>query len=116
MELNQIKDPTARQRRLVELNVKEQCLNIFKTAVVQRKRIETFEAQKALGIFQSAHLSLSSVTHTHISFTYFSLSPSYISHLLPYQGDDSGYQFTEPRIHGFTYDPTTGEAKRLRYL
>jgi hypothetical protein len=41
IELNGITDLNARQRRLVELNVIEQCLNIFKTAVVQRKRVET---------------------------------------------------------------------------
>ena len=66
-ELNAIEDITARQRRLVELNVVEQvnysswkdlktllkflilyyhapqCLNIFKTAVVQRKRVSTHQ-------------------------------------------------------------------------
>lgn len=41
VELNKIQDPMARQRRLVELNVIEQCLNIFKTAVVQKRRVET---------------------------------------------------------------------------
>ena len=41
-ELNSIVDDNERQRRLVELNVIEQCLNIFKTAVVQRKRVETY--------------------------------------------------------------------------
>ena len=39
-ELSRIKEPIARQRRLVELNVIEQCLNIFKTAVVQKRRVE----------------------------------------------------------------------------
>ena len=38
-----IDDLKKRQRRLVELNVIEQCLNIFKTAVVQRRRVATFE-------------------------------------------------------------------------
>lgn len=40
-ELNAITDVRDRQRRLVELNVIEQCLNIFKTAVVQRRRLDT---------------------------------------------------------------------------
>lgn len=35
-ELNAIADEDARYRRLVELNVREQCVNIIKTAVVQR--------------------------------------------------------------------------------
>ncbi len=35
-ELDGIADPVARERRLVELNVQEQCLNVIKTAVVQR--------------------------------------------------------------------------------
>jgi len=32
----------ARHRRLVECNVIEQCINLFKTGVVQRRRVETF--------------------------------------------------------------------------
>jgi len=47
-ELDEIEDATLRQRRLVELNVIEQCLNIFKTAVVQRKRVETHLSSKDL--------------------------------------------------------------------
>jgi carbonic anhydrase len=35
-ELNRIKDPEAKNRRLVELNVQEQCLNVMKTLDVQR--------------------------------------------------------------------------------
>lgn len=42
-ELLQIQDSTARNRRLVEINVIEQCLNVFKTAVVQRRRVETYK-------------------------------------------------------------------------
>jgi len=40
-ELEAIGDIEQRTRRLVELNVMEQCLNIFKIGVVQRKRLET---------------------------------------------------------------------------
>jgi carbonic anhydrase len=39
--LDLIKDPEQLHRTLVELNVIEQCLNIFKTGVVQRKRAQT---------------------------------------------------------------------------
>ena len=42
-ELNAIQDPEARHRRIVEINVVEQCLNLYKTGVVQRKRLKTFE-------------------------------------------------------------------------
>jgi len=42
-ELDAITDPLARQRRLVELNTIEQCLNIYKTECVQRRRIVTFK-------------------------------------------------------------------------
>lgn len=35
-ELNAISDETARYNRLVELNVEEQCINLLKTAAVQR--------------------------------------------------------------------------------
>ncbi len=59
----------------MELNVIEQCLNIFKTAVVQRKRVETYEKR---------------------------------------EGGDAKYEFTEPRIHGFVYDPVTGDLKKLQ--
>ncbi|GMH98946.1 hypothetical protein TrLO_g14229 [Triparma laevis f. longispina] len=45
-ELNAIKDPEQRHRRLVELNVIEQCINLFKTGVVQRKRVETFRSDE----------------------------------------------------------------------
>jgi hypothetical protein len=41
-ELDSISDPEQRHRRLVELNVIEQCINLFKTGVVQRQRVETF--------------------------------------------------------------------------
>jgi len=40
-ELEAIEDLEARHRRLVEINVVEQCLNVYKTTVVQRKRLET---------------------------------------------------------------------------
>ena len=39
-ELDAIDDPIEQQRRLVELNVEEQCINIIKTAVVQRNYLE----------------------------------------------------------------------------
>lgn len=42
-ELNAIRDPEARHRRLVELNVIEQCINLFKTGVVQRRRVTTYQ-------------------------------------------------------------------------
>ena len=40
-ELDAIKDEEARHRKLVELNVAEQCLNLYKTGVVQKRRLET---------------------------------------------------------------------------
>ena len=39
--LDQIDNPEERHHRLVELNVVEQCLNLYKTDVVQRKRLQT---------------------------------------------------------------------------
>ena len=41
-ELDAIEDLEQRHRRFVELNVKEQCLNLFKTNVVQAKRLKTY--------------------------------------------------------------------------
>jgi carbonic anhydrase len=40
-ELDAIEGAEDRHRRLVELNVVEQCLNLYKTSVVQKQRIET---------------------------------------------------------------------------
>ena len=46
-ELSAIPSLEQRQKRLVELSTVEQCLNIFKTGSVQRRRVEThLEAQK----------------------------------------------------------------------
>jgi carbonic anhydrase len=42
-ELDAIKDPEERHRRLVDLNVIEQCVNLFKTGVIQAKRIESYK-------------------------------------------------------------------------
>lgn len=39
-ELDAIKDEEARYKRLVELNVQEQCINVVKTAVVQRAALD----------------------------------------------------------------------------
>jgi carbonic anhydrase len=46
-ELDAIQDDEEHHRRLVELNVVEQCLNLYKTKVVQKKRLET-HADKSL--------------------------------------------------------------------
>eukprot|EP00607_Mallomonas_marina_P000965 CAMPEP_0182440102 /NCGR_PEP_ID=MMETSP1167-20130531/86850_1 /TAXON_ID=2988 /ORGANISM="Mallomonas Sp, Strain CCMP3275" /LENGTH=112 /DNA_ID=CAMNT_0024633963 /DNA_START=50 /DNA_END=388 /DNA_ORIENTATION=+ len=67
-EIFSIKDIKARQDRVVELNVKEQCINLFKTVQVQRARKESAAAGKA---------------------------------------------FEEPQIHGYCFDPHTGELKKL---
>ncbi|KAJ3290047.1 hypothetical protein HDU79_003594 [Rhizoclosmatium sp. JEL0117] len=42
-ELTKIPDSEDRHRRLVELNVQEQCLNILKTGSVQRLRMKSFK-------------------------------------------------------------------------
>jgi carbonic anhydrase len=43
-ELNAISDPEVRHRRFVDLNVIEQCMNVFRTGVVQKRRKETLMA------------------------------------------------------------------------
>jgi carbonic anhydrase len=40
-ELDAIQDQDARYRRLIELNIQEQCVNIIKTAVVQKTYLRT---------------------------------------------------------------------------
>ena len=42
-ELDSIDDELLKQRRLVELNVVEQCLNLYKTQIVQNRRKETYQ-------------------------------------------------------------------------
>ena len=76
-ELNALPDLRARQRRLVELNVIEQCVNVMKTAVVQRARVQSRKLKGVPG---------------------------------------TGITFTQPRVHGMVYEPTTGEAKFLDML
>ena len=76
-ELNALPDLRARQRRLVELNVIEQCVNVMKTAVVQRARVQSRKLKGVPG---------------------------------------TGVTFTQPRVHGMVYEPTTGEAKFLDML
>jgi carbonic anhydrase len=49
--LDHIDDYEERHHRLVELNVVEQCLNLYKTGVVQRKRIKTSKASNGLEVF-----------------------------------------------------------------
>lgn len=41
-ELDAIPDKVDRGRRMVELNVVEQCLNLYKTDAVQKRRLETY--------------------------------------------------------------------------
>ncbi|MGB3051172.1 MAG: carbonic anhydrase [Polyangiales bacterium] len=40
-ELDGIEDQDARYRRLIELNIQEQCVNVIKTAVVQKSYVRT---------------------------------------------------------------------------
>jgi carbonic anhydrase len=40
-ELDAIKDPEDRHRRMVEINAVEQCVNLFKSGVIQKQRVMT---------------------------------------------------------------------------
>lgn len=51
-ELNAIDDPEVRHRRFVELNVIEQCMNVFRTGVVQKRRKETLMAGEPFALPQ----------------------------------------------------------------
>eukprot|EP01041_Mallomonas_annulata_P007437 gene7437-15214_t len=87
-EILAIPDARGRQRRLVELNVIEQCINLFKTAVIQKRRSETKQLME--------QCSLQPINDT---------NPEGKQAIKP--------TFAEPRIHAFVFEPTTGEAKRL---
>jgi carbonic anhydrase len=54
-ELDAIEDDEARHRRLVELNVVEQCLNLYKTSVVQKARLETSSDPNDSGLRPRIH-------------------------------------------------------------
>ena len=43
-ELDEISDSEKRQKRLVELNVIETCINLYKTATIQKRLLETHDA------------------------------------------------------------------------
>jgi len=50
VELDRIKDPVKRHRRLVELNVKEQCINLYKSAVIQKSRVDSFNSGEPVSL------------------------------------------------------------------
>ena len=54
-ELDSIEDDETRHRRLVELNVKEQCLNLYKNPVVQKRRLETFKDPESPHTYPKIH-------------------------------------------------------------
>jgi carbonic anhydrase len=51
--LDNIDDDETRHRRLVELNVVEQCMNVFKSGIVQRKRMLT--AKSGSSVYPRVH-------------------------------------------------------------
>lgn len=51
-ELDAIEDEKSRADRLVELNVVEQAINLYKTRVVQKRRVETYEELDDYGFVQ----------------------------------------------------------------
>ena len=53
--LDMVDDEEERHRRLVELNVVEQCLNLYKTGVVQRKRVKTYQDKDAAFAYPRIH-------------------------------------------------------------
>lgn len=52
VELDSMTDITERQRRMVEYNVMEQSINVFKTRVVQQRRVETYKNLDQYGFVQ----------------------------------------------------------------
>ena len=54
-ELDSIEDDESRHRRLVELNVLEQCLNLYKNPVIQKRRLETFKDPKSPHTYPKIH-------------------------------------------------------------
>ena len=54
-ELDAIQDDEERHHRLVELNIVEQCLNLYKTRPVQKKRLETHADKTAPFAYPRIH-------------------------------------------------------------
>jgi len=52
VELDRIKDKNSKWRRLVELNVVEQAVNIYKTRFVQARRVETYQRRSEFAFIQ----------------------------------------------------------------
>ena len=53
--LDMIENPAERHKRLVELNVVEQCINLYKTNIVQMKRWETLKSKDPEGVYPRIH-------------------------------------------------------------
>eukprot|EP00913_Durusdinium_trenchii_P020222 g18999.t1 len=51
-ELSRIEDQDVRARRLVEINVIEQAINLYKTRIVQQRRVETYQKLDEYGFVQ----------------------------------------------------------------
>eukprot|EP00440_Ansanella_granifera_P045771 gb/GFBE01049582.1/.p1 GENE.gb/GFBE01049582.1/~~gb/GFBE01049582.1/.p1 ORF type:complete len:282 (+),score=59.61 gb/GFBE01049582.1/:1-846(+) len=51
-ELSSIQDQEVRARRLVEINVIEQAINLYKTRIVQQRRVETYKEIEEYGFVQ----------------------------------------------------------------
>ena len=77
-----------------------QCLNIYKTAVVQRRRIDTHAEIGNPGYICCYPKRCSSCDLI--------LSPM-LSHPLA----RSPHAFAEPRVHAFVYEPTSGRCEKL---
>jgi len=45
--IQSIDDEEKRVERLIELNTVEQCLNLFKTGIVQRRKIATYDGEES---------------------------------------------------------------------
>jgi len=123
-ELDAISDPTARHRRLVELNVIEQCINLFKTGVVQRRRVETYKEWTQL--YKKEQQELAELEQKVHQIKGQSEPQRWKNDELINQ-DDQVYRdlvesirkkkrfkyYTTPRVHACVFDPQTGDLKRL---
>lgn len=86
-----MQDPEEKHFTLVELNVVEQCLNLFKTGVVQRKRMQSRDA--LLKKYQEEAQANGTVVPIKLT---------------PEQQEDIA-----PRIHGLVFNPADGILKKL---
>jgi len=125
-ELDAITDPVQKTRRLVELNVIEQCLNVFHNPTVQRRRslFDPYLPSPSTSSDSSASLASATTPATSASEATPTPTPPGPPNVTSSSAEnttttptpqrrDKRYHWAHPRIHALVYDPSDGQLTRL---